>query len=81
MPTKAQQMRLYRNVPGFLRKLREEGGLTQRGLGQALKRPQSWVYNCETGNRRVDVAEFLAWCRACRVEPEVAVRRFLTTDR
>jgi len=77
MVTKAQHARGYRKVPGFLRGLREEAGFTQRALAAALKRPQSWIHNCETGNRRVDVAEFCGWCRACGVEPTVGLRRFL----
>ena len=77
MATKAQQARSYRRLPPFLRALREEAGLTQRALGQRMHKPQSWVYNCETANRRVDVTEFVAWARACDVDPEEAFRRFL----
>ena len=42
-----------------------------------MGKPHSWVYNCETGNRRVDLAEFVAWCRACHVNPSTAFRRYL----
>lgn len=70
MATESQHSRAYRAVPGFLRTLREEAGLTQRELGKRLKRPQSWVHNCETANRRVDVTEFIAWAQACAVEPK-----------
>lgn len=77
MATKAQHEKDYQEVPGFLRALREEAELTQRELGKRLKKPQSWIYNCESGNRRVDVAEFVAWARACKVEPEEAFARFL----
>jgi transcriptional regulator with XRE-family HTH domain len=66
---KAQHAPSYRVVPKFLRELREQAGLTQRELGTKLGRPQSWVFNCETANRRVDVAEFAGWCRACGVDP------------
>ncbi len=66
---KAQHATEYRAVPGRLRSVREAAGLTQRALGDRLGRPQSWVYNCETANRRVDVMEFAAWCRACGVDP------------
>jgi hypothetical protein len=52
-------------------------GLTQRGLGDRLQKPQSWVYNSETANRRVDVTEFIAWSRACRVAPLTALARLL----
>lgn len=77
MPLKAQQSRAYLPLIPLLRSMREEAGMTQRDLGKSLKKPQSWVYNCETGNRRVDLAEFCAWCRACGVDPAKAVRRFL----
>ena len=61
---KAQHSTAYRAVPPLLRRLREEAGLSQRELGARMKRPQSWVYNCETANRRVDIMELIAWCRA-----------------
>lgn len=76
MATKAQHEKHYRTVPALLRALREESGLSQRGLGEKLHRPQSWVYNCECGNRRVDVGEFAEWASACGVEPVKAFRRF-----
>jgi transcriptional regulator with XRE-family HTH domain len=77
MATKAQQAAHYGRLPCFLRTLREEAELTQRALGTRLKKPQSWVYNCETANRRVDVTEFIAWAEACGVEPRDAFARFL----
>jgi len=57
--------------------MREEAGLTQRQLGSRLRKPQSWVYNCETANRRVDLTEFVAWAKACKVDPHLAFGRFL----
>jgi len=77
MPTKPQHSRRYVNLPKLLRAIREEAGLTQRAIGKLLDRPQSWVYNCETGNRRVDLAEFCDWCKASGVDPAAAIRRFL----
>jgi hypothetical protein len=74
---KSQHEAAYRPVPPFLRHLRERAGLTQRALGARLRRPQSWVYNCETGNRRVDVAEFALWCRACPADPQEALGQLL----
>jgi len=77
MATKAQHTTSYRFVPVFLRRLREEAGLTQRELGKHLKKPQSWIYNCETANRQVDVTEFVAWAKGCGVDPGDALSRFL----
>lgn len=75
--TKAQHARSYKRLPGLLRAMREASGLTQRALGDALGKPQSWVHNCEVQNRRVDLAEFCEWCSACKVDPIDALRRFL----
>ncbi len=77
MGTKAQHARAYRRLPALLRAWREGAGLTQRALGARLRRPQSWVYNCEAANRRVDVAEFVEWAKACGVEPLAALTHFL----
>ena len=77
MATKAQHAADYQRLPPFLRALRDEAKLTQRQLGERLGKPQSWVYNCETGNRRVDVTEFVAWAQACGLDPQNAFARFL----
>src|SRR5207247_7332082 len=77
MATKSQHATSYQRLPPFLRALREAAGLTQRELGRRLKKPQSWVYNCETANRRVDVTEFIAWAKACGADPQDAFARFL----
>lgn len=77
MVTKAQHAGPYRYVTRLLRELRENASLTQRDLGAAMGKPQSWVHNCETGNRRVDVTEFIAWCEACGIKPEHGFQRIL----
>lgn len=66
---KAQHSTTYALLPQQLRLLRETAGLTQRDLGKRLRKPQSWIYNSETANRRVDVTEFILWCRACDADP------------
>ena len=73
----AQQDPGYRQVPGYLRQLREEADLTQRELGKRVGKPQSWVQNCETGSRRIDIREFIAWAQACDISPKVALNRLL----
>jgi len=77
MATKAQHNRRYQSIPRLLRAIREEAGFTQRELAKALGRPQSWIYNCETANRRVDLAEFCEWCEACSLDPALALRRYM----
>lgn len=77
MLSKAQHNLRYKPIPPLLRGMREEAGLTQRQLGKRIGKPQSWIYNCETANRRVDLAEFVAWCEACGVKPQTGLARFL----
>ena len=74
---KAQHNNLYQVLPVFLRQLRESKGLTQRDIGAKLNKPQSYIFNCETGNRRVDVTEFISWVKACEVAPEKAFKMLL----
>ena len=69
MPPKAQHVVGYRKLPVFLRKMRENAGLTQRQIGAKLGKPQSWVFNCEVANRRVDLSEFCTQRRAAADAP------------
>ncbi len=75
MATKAQHASDYQEVPRLLRAMRQAADLTQRGLGRRVGKPQSWVHNCETANRRVDPAEFIRWADACELDPNVFFAR------
>ncbi len=81
MVSKAQHARRYKALPPFLRSLREDAGMTHRDLAQRLGKAQSWVHNCETANRRVDVAEFIDWCDVCGLKPLDGFGRFLKLSR
>ncbi len=81
MSQKAQQQPFYRHLPPLLRAIREEAEMTQRDLGKRLKKPQSWVYNCESANRRVDVTEFILRARACGIDPREAFARLIREAR
>lgn len=71
---KAQHAARYRPLPPLLRRLRESAGLTQRQLAAQLRVTHVAVHKSETGERRVDVAEFIDWCLACGADPDVAFR-------
>lgn len=45
-----------------------------RALAAKLKKPHSFVYKVEHGERRIDPVEFVAWCRACNVDPAKAIK-------
>ena len=53
---------------------RGKAGLTQQELADRLGRPQSFVAKYETGERRLDVLEFISISRALGMDPARAVR-------
>jgi transcriptional regulator with XRE-family HTH domain len=47
----------YRLFLERLRQARRDAGLTQVDVARELRRPQSFVSKCESGERRVDMVE------------------------
>jgi len=60
-PLHAEHYHLFLNL---LRKVREQGEVTQAQLGAALGEDQTFVSKCETGIRRLDVVELRLWLKA-----------------
>ena len=50
-----------------LRNARKKAHLTQEGLAKLLGETQSFISKVERGERRVDVVELRAFCRALKV--------------
>ena len=53
----------------WLVKKRKEAKLTQRELAEELDVVHSLVGKIETGERRLDVIEFILYCKAIEAEP------------
>ena len=77
MATKSQHSLMYRKIPVFLKDMRGKAGLTQRELGKIISKPQSYIYNCETANRGVDITEFIMWSKGCGEDAKTAFVRLL----
>jgi transcriptional regulator with XRE-family HTH domain len=67
--------RKSRQLRGLLISAREAAGLTQVALAKKLGRPQSFVSKFETGERRLDVIEFLEIAQVLRVDPIRLIRQ------
>lgn len=64
----------YQRVINALKKARKENGITQAQLAEALGKPQSFIAKVESGERRLDVVEFVHLARLVGMEPEAVVR-------
>ena len=54
----------YRVFLKVLRETRRKTGLTQVDLAERIGESQSLISKCERGERRIDVIELRAFCRA-----------------
>lgn len=73
----------HRELVSAVVALRKAAGLSQRELAKRLGREQNFVGRIETGQRRIDLVEWVAICRACQADPEAQtitlVRKLDTT--
>ncbi len=60
---------LYEKFEQCLQQAREARELTQAQVASRLRKPQSYVSKYETGERRLDVVEFLEVCKALNIRP------------
>ena len=65
----------YRRFLERLKAARVKAGLTQSQVAAALRRPQSFVSKCESGERRVDVIELEDFARVYRRPPTYFLSR------
>ena len=74
MPTSRHTAR-YKRLQTALKAARKAAGLTQAQVGELLGRPQSYVNKYETGERRLDVIEFLDVARIIELNVREVLRR------
>jgi DNA-binding XRE family transcriptional regulator len=64
----------YQSLLAKLIAARKKRGITQQALADGLRRPQSYVSKIETGERRMDVIEFIHICAALALDPCKIIR-------
>ena len=67
-------MRVTEKLRIWLRGQREDKQLTMRDLAALLNRPHSFVAKVEQGERRLDVVEYVTYCRSLDVSPFEGMR-------
>ncbi|MEI6787195.1 MAG: helix-turn-helix transcriptional regulator [bacterium] len=58
----------YRALINWLRTSRKAQGVSMRELGIRMRMPHSWIGKVETGERRLDVEEFVRISRALEID-------------
>lgn len=70
----------YNNFQKALVAARQEAGLTQQEVALRLKRPQSYVSKYESGERRLDVIEFLEVCQSLGIKAQSIIKKLEAAD-
>jgi transcriptional regulator with XRE-family HTH domain len=75
--TKTLHSARHRRLVELLIEQRKAAGLTQADVAKALNRHQPHVANIESGERRVDVVEFLELAEVIGFEPNLFIEELL----
>ena len=67
----------YEFLRSELKKARMSASLRQIDLAKLLKKPQSYVSKIESGERNLDVIEFLAYTAALSIDPTKWIKKFI----
>lgn len=70
---------MHQGLRDLLVAARHSATLTQGQLAEKLARPQSFVSKYESGERRLDVVEFIEVCRAMGCSPIEVIRKVIRT--
>lgn len=68
----------YAILQELLKRVRESKGLSQRGMSARLGKMSSYVQKIESGERRVDVIEFLQICDLLEVDETAFLKELRT---
>ena len=75
MVKKASFSAEYKLLCKLLRDARVNAGLSQEEVAKRLNRPQSYVSKYESGERRLDVIEFMRVATVLKVAPEDLLKK------
>jgi transcriptional regulator with XRE-family HTH domain len=59
----------YEFLRSELKKARLESNFLQKDLAKTLKKPQSYISKVESGERSLDIIEFVDYCNGLGLEP------------
>ena len=67
----------YELLRSELKKARLQAKILQIDLAKQLKKPQSYISKVESGERNLDLIEYLNYCIALGINPTQQIKKFL----
>lgn len=67
----------YEALLDYIREARLRSGFRQKRISERLGKARGYLYKVESGQRRLDVVEFVQLCRAMDLDPVVALKEYL----
>jgi len=67
----------YELLRSELKNARLQAKMLQADLAKRLKKPQSYISKVESGERNLDVIEFLNYCSAIGINASHQIKKFL----
>ena len=72
---KITRTKAHKELIEALLEARRETTLRQHQAAKRLGKSQTWIARIESGERRVDVVEFLMLCRVYHIDPHALLRK------
>lgn len=67
----------YEYLRSELRKSRLSFNLLQSDLAKLIGKPQSYISKVESGERNLDIIEFVAYCKGLGLEPSKLLKKLV----
>ena len=67
----------YELLRSELKNARLQAKMHQVDLAKKLKKPQSYISKVESGERNLDIIEFVSYCEALDIEPSKWLKRLI----
>ena len=67
----------YKLLITWLKEMRLENELSMRDLAVLIDEPHQFVGKIESGERRLDVYEYVQYCQALKVDPAIGLKLIL----
>ena len=67
----------YEYLRSELKKARLEANILQKNLAKTLKKPQSYISKVESGERSLDIVEFVDYCEGLGLDPSKWLKKLI----